>query len=217
MIFICAIAILCCCIMAYVDGVLQPGYANKSAIKQFLFLFLPLLYAAWNRELLFRELFHFQRKGFLTALLLGGGIYVLIVGAYALLHDVFDFSQIAASLTESTGVNRSNFLFVALYISFINSMLEEFFFRGFIFMNLKKLGYRRSAYLFSALVFAMYHVAMMIGWFDIWLFLLVMLGLFVSGLIFNNMNPVRPIKFDRKSRTTNGRKVSINYAYCLTV
>lgn len=185
---ICSVAIVCCAIMAYVDGVLMPGYAIKSAIKVSLFLFLPLFYTLYNREVLFKELFRFQKKGFLIALLLGVGLYLLIVGAYALLQGAFDFSQIAGTLTESTGVDKDNFLLVALYISFVNSLLEEFFFRGFVFLNMKKLGYRRVAYLFSALVFAVYHVAMMIGWFDIWLFLLVMLGLFVGGVIFNYLN-----------------------------
>ncbi len=185
---ICAVAIVCCAIMAYVDGILMPGYAIKSIIKVSLFLLLPLLYTLYNREVLFKELFRFQKKGFLVALLLGIGLYLLIVGAYALLRGVFDFSQIAGALTESTGVDKDNFLLVALYISFVNSLLEEFFFRGFMFLNLKKLGYRRVAYVFSALVFAVYHVAMMIGWFDIWLFLLVMLGLFAGGVIFNYLN-----------------------------
>ena len=31
------------------------------------------------------------------------------------------------------GVNAGNFVFVALYISIVNSLLEEFFFRGFAF------------------------------------------------------------------------------------
>ncbi len=39
----------------------------------------------------------------------------------------------------------------------------------------------------------------------------------IGGQMVNNMNPVRPMKFERKSRTANGHKVSINYTYCLTV
>lgn len=39
----------------------------------------------------------------------------------------------------------------------------------------------------------------------------------VGGQMVNNMNPVRPMKFERKSRTADGHKVSINYTYCLTV
>ena len=38
---------------------------------------------------------------------------------------------LTAALTAGTGVRRENFLWVALYISFVNSLLEEFFFRPF--------------------------------------------------------------------------------------
>ncbi len=39
----------------------------------------------------------------------------------------------------------------------------------------------------------------------------------VGGQMVNNMNPVRNMKFERKSRTADGHKVSISYTYCLTV
>ena len=36
------------------------------------------------------------------------------------------------------GITAGNFLWVAIYISVMNSFLEEFFFRGFGFITLKK-------------------------------------------------------------------------------
>ncbi len=105
-----------------------------------------------------------------------------------LLKDVFDFSAITGALTGNIGVTRDNFVFVSLYISFVNSLLEEFFFRGFAFLTLKKLSTRRFAYLFSAAVFSLYHVAMMIGWFSVEVFVIVLAGLFAGGLIFNFLN-----------------------------
>ena len=100
----------------------------------------------------------------------------------------FDFSQIAGALTNNAGVTKENFLYVSLYISFANSFLEEFFFRGFVFTNLKQHSGRKLAYIFSAAAFSLYHVAMMIGWFSPVLFLLVMVGLVVGGMIFNWLN-----------------------------
>lgn len=99
-----------------------------------------------------------------------------------------DFSGIVGALSENAGVRKGNFLFVAVYISFINSLLEEFFFRGFLFLNLKKQMRRLHAYLISSLAFSVYHVAMMIGWFDLWLFLLILAGLMVGGMIFNYLD-----------------------------
>ena len=77
---------------------------------------------------------------------------------------------------------------MSLYISFVNSLLEEFLFRGFVFLTLKRITGKKFAYLFSATVFALYHVAMMIGWFGIGVFFIVMVGLFAGGLIFNFLN-----------------------------
>lgn len=181
-------AVVCCGLMAFVDGVLMPGYAVKSAFKILLFLLVPFLVSRCCKEVQFKELFRFRRSRILLPLLLGAGVYLVIVGAYALFRDVFDFSGIAGSLSENAGVSRENFLFVAIYISFANSLLEEFFFRGFLFVNLKNTLSRRAAYLISAFAFALYHVAMMIGWFSVLPFLLCMIGLAAGGMIFNCMN-----------------------------
>ena len=182
------VTILCCAAMALVDGVWQPPYALKSAVKLLLFLCAPLVLSLLRRDIAYRSLFRFRKKGFLIALGMGVGLYALILGAYLLIGRFFDFSAIAGNLTKNAGVTRDNFLYVSLYISFINSLLEEFFFRGFVFTNLKRLCSRKFAYLFSALAFALYHVAIMVGWFSPLLFGLVMLGLMIGGVIFNYMN-----------------------------
>ena len=180
--------LVCCGIMALVDGLWQPGYAAKSAVKLAVFGLLPLVLTKVWGLIPFKELFVFRKKGFFTALGLGLGIYALILGGYFLLRNVFDFSQIAGSLTENAGVTKENFLYVSLYISFVNSLLEEFFLRGFLFRNLKDHSGPVMAYGVSAVLFAAYHIAMMIGWFSFGLNSLVLLGLTAGGLIFNRLN-----------------------------
>lgn len=179
-------AAICCGVMALVDGVIQPGYGVKSAIKLAVFALVPLLLTRCCGLTPMREIFRFRKKGFAAALGLGIGIYALILAAWWIVKHWVDFSGIAGNLTQSAGVTKDNFLYVSLYISFVNSLLEEFFFRGFLFTNLKQ--NRTFAYCFSALAFSIYHVAMMIGWFNIWLTGLVLMGLFVGGLIFNALN-----------------------------
>ena len=132
-----------------------------------------------------------DKKGLCIALCLGFVIYGVVLGAYWIFKDVFDFSALTGSLNETTGVNKSNFIWVAIYISFVNSLLEEFFFRGFSFITLKKLTSRRFAYVFSSMAFALYHIAMMIGWFGLPVILISLVGLFIGGMIFN--------RFDEKS------------------
>ena len=183
-----AITLAACTAMALVDGVWQPPYALKSAVKILLFLGLPLVLSLRMDGIAYRELFRPAQKGVLAALGLGVGLYALILGAYFLIGRFFDFSAIVGNLSANAGVTRDNFLFVSLYISFVNSLLEEFFFRGFVFTNLKRHRTRRFAYLFSAAAFSLYHVAMMVGWFSPLLFMLVMAGLMVGGMIFNYMN-----------------------------
>ena len=177
-----------CILMAVVDAVIRPGYLLKSVIKIALFLAVPLIYSVYDKSCNLKTLFKPDKKGILMALGLGVGVYAVVLGAFLVFRNVFDFSALTSSLTAETGVNKSNFIFVALYISFANSLLEEFFFRGFSFLTLKKVSNRTLAYIFSALAFAVYHIAMMIGWFAWPVVLLAMVGLFVGGIIFNFVN-----------------------------
>ena len=185
------LVIIACIVMGIVDAVIQPGYAAKSAIKIVMFLLIPIGYCILDKEVSIAKVLKPDKKGFVIALCLGATVYVVILGAYLLFKNVFDFSALTKSLGETTGVNKSNFIWVAIYISFVNSLLEEFFFRGFSFISLKKFTTRKFAYIFSSLLFALYHIAMMIGWFGVPVILISLAGLFLGGLIFN--------KFDEKN------------------
>lgn len=185
------LVIIACIVMGIVDAVIQPGYAIKSAIKIIMFLLIPIVYGLFLKEFNIKNLMKPDKKGLCIALCLGFVIYGVVLGAYWIFKDVFDFSALTGSLNETTGVNKSNFIWVAIYISFVNSLLEEFFFRGFSFITLKKLTSRRFAYVFSSMAFALYHIAMMIGWFGLPVILISLVGLFIGGMIFN--------RFDEKS------------------
>lgn len=184
-IIIISIVTIACVIMGIEDAIIQPGYFIKSLIKIVVFLALPIIYSLFNKEIYLKKLFIPNKKGLLFAILMGIGVYVVVLGAFLIFRNVFDFSGLTKSLTSQTGVNKNNFIFVAIYISFVNSLLEEFFFRGFSFLTLKKVSNKKLAYIFSATMFASYHIAMMIGWFSIWVVIIALLGLFVGGLIFN--------------------------------
>lgn len=179
---------VCCAIMAVVDGIIQPEYAVKSAIKILVFLIAPVIYSLCDKELNLRKIFRWNKKGAGLTFELAIAVYLIILGAYYVGKDIFDFSGITKSLTANIGVTGKSFVWVALYISFVNSFLEEFFFRGFAFLTIKKLMSRKFAYIFSSFMFALYHVAMMIGWFSIGVYFITMAGLFVGGLLFNYLN-----------------------------
>lgn len=176
--------------MCFVDGVISPPYFYKSIIKIVLFLLIPMIYFVLYKDKhdYLKKLFIPKKKDFLLALFLGMGVYAVIIGAYFLLGSYIDLATIKDSLTSGIGVNAQNFVYVAIYISFVNSLLEEFFFRGFAFLILKQEMNKRFAYIFSSAMFALYHVGMTNGWFNVFIYVLAMLGLFVGGCIFDLLN-----------------------------
>lgn len=182
------LVLFACVFMGIVDAVIQPGYIAKSGIKILLFLLIPVFYSLLSKDYSIFKVLKADKKGILFAVFLGVIIYGVILGGYFALRNVFDFSALTSSLNETTGVNKSNFLWVALYISFVNSLLEEFFFRGFAFLKLKTILSKKFAYVFSSLTFALYHIAMMIGWFGIPVILISLAGLFAGGMIFNRFD-----------------------------
>lgn len=182
--------IVCAVFMAFVDGVLQPSYWIKSGIKVIVFLGIPLLYFGFNsaeRKNL-KQLWIFRKQELKVAACLAIFVYLVVLGAYFLFRGWIDFSGIKDSLTSGAGVNQHNFVFVAIYISIVNSLLEEFFFRGFSFLVLKEKTGRVFAYCFSSSLFAFYHVGMLQGWFNPIIYGLAMLGLFLGGCIFSFLN-----------------------------
>ena len=68
---------------------------------------------------------------------------------------------------------------------FINAALEELFFRGFVFFVLRKSMPLVFAYSYSVVLFAVYHVTMLDGWFTPSIFVLCMAGLIAAGVLFN--------------------------------
>lgn len=171
---------LACLAMALVETVFQPGYLVKSAVKIALFLGTVLFFGD------FRGLF--RREGLAFAAALGAGIYLFLLAAFFLFRSFIDLGSIAAGLLGKEGVSAENFLWVALYISVVNSGLEELLFRGLAYLRLREHTSERFAMVFSAAAFAAYHVAILSGWFDWWIYGLCLAGLFVGGLIFNALD-----------------------------
>ena len=179
------LVLLGCAAMALVELLYKPGYLMKSLIKAGLFLAIPIACSRLLKPMSLRPLFRAEPKGLLIAAGFGACVFALIVGAYFLLSPYLDLSGITRDLQGNLGIHAGNFLFVAIYISLCNSFLEEFFFRGFAFLMLKEQIGKRFAYLFSAAAFAVYHVAIISGWFSPLLFCVLLGALFLAGLVFN--------------------------------
>jgi len=184
-VFIIALVLLSCAVMAVIETVIEPAYAIKSAWKVVFFLILPLILLLTQKTQALQKAFTLHKKSVPKLLGLGLLIYAVIMGAYCLTKGVFDYNVLVSSLSADQQVSPENFFWVAGYISFGNSLLEEFLFRLAAFLALSAYLSKKAAYLFSSLLFALYHVAMIGGSFPIPLLLLSLLGLTVGGLIFD--------------------------------
>ena len=182
------LVIICCVFMALIETIIEPAYIVKSALKVVVFLLLPLVYAKITHTKLLDEFFKIDKRGMMKLFVLGSFIYAVILGAYTLTKNFFDYASLVQSLSADQKVNSGSFIGVALYISFCNSFLEEFFFRGFAFLSLKPYIGRKLAYVFSPALFAFYHGGMLAGMFSWWVYLVLLAGLFVGGCIFNYLN-----------------------------
>lgn len=175
-------------LMAPVDLWLAPNYWIKSIVKIGLFVMIPLVLNQVFHWVELKELLKFKQKGRKLIVIGSLAIYGFIVGIYLIVGQWFDLSGVTVALEETMAINRDNFIFVALYIPIVNAFVEEFFFRGILFLALTKYIRVGYAYFISAGIFSVYHVAIMTNWFTIPLFLLLVFSLLIAGLLFNWIN-----------------------------
>ena len=176
--------LLCTIAMCIVDGIIKPPYFYKSLLKIVCFLIIPLIK---YKSMHIGKLFDLRKMDLKYPVLLGIGVFSVVIIAYFICKSFIDLSAIEGLLGMSD-INADNFIYVALYISFMNSLLEEFFFRGYAFLLLKDVSSKKFAYIFSSAMFAIYHVGMTSGWFNIIIYFLSLFGLFIGGCIFDYLN-----------------------------
>ncbi len=177
---------LCCAAMAIMETVIRPGYGLKSLSKAIFFGCSIALYGLMCRNKCIGSLF--KRTNLRRALVLSIGVYVLVLGGFWLLRPFIDLNMISQNLAGKEKITSENYLFAALYIVICNSFLEELFFRGLAYLTLQKYWPKSAAQLFSAAAFSLYHVFILRGWFSPWLFFMALSGLFIAGLLFNDLD-----------------------------
>ena len=177
------LVLLSCAALALIEAVVRPGYVLKSLCKILLFGGSAAFYALRYRRDLLKTLL--SRSQLHHALVLAAAVYGGILAGFFLLRPFIDLDSISRALMEKERISAANFLFVALYISLCNSFLEELFFRGLAYLTLREFCSHRFAFGFSALVFALYHIFILHGWFSLWMFALLLLGLFIGGSLFS--------------------------------
>ncbi len=163
----------------------KADYVFKAILKIILFLSIPIFYYRIDKNIHWRDIFIIKGESLKYSLMTGIVLYIIILLFYFGFGSFFDFSTITRILRKTIGANYLIFLVVSVYISLINSFIEELFFRGFAFINLKKYTSRRFALVFSSIAFAFYHITLIKGLFPLPLYLLSLSAIAVAGLLFN--------------------------------
>jgi membrane protease YdiL (CAAX protease family) len=170
-------------ILIWIEQVLEVAYILKTMAKAILFLLVPFLLFRKNGFPFFR-LRQTDRKSMNIAIVSGIAIMGLIVVAFIILQPFIDIDALLDDLADA-GVTSIVFPFVAFYILFGNSLLEEFFFRGLLPSFLDKPLLRL---LLPSFFFAIYHIAIFLPWFSTPILLLAVAGLWIGGIIFQLVN-----------------------------
>ncbi|MBO0586716.1 CPBP family intramembrane glutamic endopeptidase [Sporosarcina sp. E16_8] len=177
------LSLLSIAFLLWIDQSVEVAYIWKTMAKMILFLILPLI--------LFRKVgFPFlrlrqtDRKSMMTAIGSGVAIMGFIIVAFIFLQPFIDIAALLADLA-SAGITTTTFPFIALYILFGNSMLEEFYFRGLL-PNL--VGKSLIRFILPSFLFAIYHITIFLPWFNPALLILAVTGLWVGGVIFQLAN-----------------------------
>lgn len=123
--------------------------------------------------------------------ILGLGI-ILIIIVPQVADKFVNVDQIADTIHKK-GMNKENIIFVYSYIAIVNSFIEELMFRGIGYIELKKHIPEKYACSISAMLFAIYHIAIVNGAVNIWLTILSVIALYIAGVILN--------KIDKKTDT----------------
>ena len=170
-------------ILIWIEQVLEVAYILKTMAKAVLFLLIPFLLLRKNGFPFF-HLRQTDRKSMNIAIVSGIAIMGMIVATFIILQPYIDIDALLDDLADA-GVTSIVFPFVAFYILFGNSLLEEFFFRGLLPSFLDRPLLRLFL---PSFFFAIYHIAIFLPWFSTPILLLAVVGLWIGGIIFQLVN-----------------------------
>ena len=169
--------------LLWIEQSVEVAYIWKTVAKAILFLLVPLILFR-KAGFPFLRLGRTDRKSMIIAIGSGVAIMGIIFAAFFVLQPYIDIAALRADLAGA-GITMTTFPFIALYILFGNSMLEEFYFRGLL-PNL--IGKSRIRFILPSFLFAIYHIVIFLPWFNAALLILAVIGLWIGGIIFQLAN-----------------------------
>ncbi len=117
----------------------------------------------------------------------GLAIAALIGGVYWLAKGAIDPQPMREALEPTGLLSPAVYVGGAVYWIFVNSVLEEYVYRWFVYSRARALMGARAAVAVAALVFTAHHSLALASFFDWWITALASLGIFVGGAIWSWM------------------------------
>lgn len=178
-------------IYIFAARVWQPTYMVKSAVKALAFVVMPLVSSYLLRQdlswLRLRMDWTEAKKYLIRVILIAAACITFLLLISGTLNEFFNVSSIISEVKSRTNASKQLVLASLVYISVVNSLMEEIYFRGFLLIRLEgRYGFRPASWI-SALLFAAYHLITFRSWFSPPLLLLVLSALTFAGLVLNHI------------------------------
>ncbi|MGM5488846.1 MAG: CPBP family intramembrane glutamic endopeptidase [Nanobdellota archaeon] len=167
-----------------------PSSYLFSSLYKIIFLF-PVAYRVFWQKKGFKPSLglHFSWRVFKQHIWQVMGFGLLFMGVYLgvflVVGQFLDLETIAAQLQETIALDVTNLIFIGLYIIIVNSLLEEFFWRGFLFYEMRRRMGPWLAHGLTGLGFSLHHVIFFYEWFSLPFILLATVGLIGYAIIMN--------------------------------
>ena len=144
----------------------RPDYIGKTVVMTVLYMFPAFVLHKANEHILYAEFFNFPGKPFWNAFALGVGTFLFVKGALTTFPDFLPSTYFPQRLLSSMGSYTDMALAVTVYLALADSLMTEFFFRGFSFFNLSHLADKQFSHLFCAVVYALFTAIRTFGLFS---------------------------------------------------
>ncbi len=168
-------------------------YWNNTLIK--LMIFIPsiiLIYILSNKD---KKLINILKIGKIrkSSIIFGFSSMLLIYIGFLITKRYIKYDEIIINLRNIVK-SKMHFIYIGIYIALINSFLEEYLFRGILFIYLQEYINKKTAYIISSIFFAIYHISFIQSLANIKIIVFTIFSLCIVGYIFNIFNNIKEEK-----------------------
>jgi len=176
-------------VLIFLEQVLELNSFVKQGYKIILLVIIPLVVIYFVKKTTFIKEYNIKDvtiSHLKTSFIIGGTLFVLTIIGYFILKVIIEPDILVSGLNDR-GITLQNIILAGIYLSFVNSFIEEFFFRGFIYQHFLKIN-KLTGYLVSSALFTVYNVLVLFGIFNIGMGIVAVFGLMGVGLFLVYVN-----------------------------